>query len=55
MVQLQLAELIRKAKGNKRKGYLYEVVSYDDYETTNKQIEILLNSTLKSLEVQSSP
>lgn len=55
MVQLQLAELVRKSKGNKRKGYLYEVVSYDDYETTNKQIEILLNSTLKSLEVQSSP
>ena len=24
MVQLQLADLIRKTKGNKRKGYLYE-------------------------------
>ena len=54
MVQLQLADLIRKAKGNKRKGYLYEVVSYDDYQTTNKQIETLLNSILKTLEVQSS-
>lgn len=54
MIQLQLADLIRKAKGNKRKGYLYEVVTYDDYETTNKQIEVLLNSTLKSLVVQSS-
>lgn len=54
MVQLQLADLIRKSKGNKRKGYLYEVVSYDDYQTTNKQIETLLNSTLKTLEVQSS-
>lgn len=46
MVQLQLADLIRKAKGNKRKGYLYEVVSYDDYEDTNKQIEKLLNQTI---------
>jgi len=52
MVQLQLADLIRKAKGNKRKGYLYEVVSFDDYEEVNRQIEQLLNTTLKSLEVQ---
>ncbi len=54
MVQLQLAELIRKAKGDKRKGYVYEVVNYEDYENTNKQIEALLQSTLQSLEVQSS-
>ena len=54
MVQLQIADLIRKTKGNKRKGYLYEVVSYDDYETTNKQIEVLLDTSLKNLVVQSS-
>ena len=46
MVQLQLADLIRKTKGNKRKGYLYEIVSYDDYEATNQQIERLLNQTI---------
>ncbi len=53
MLQLQSAELIQKTKGNKRKGYVYEVVSYDDYENTNKQIESLLKSTLENLEVQS--
>jgi hypothetical protein len=54
MIQLQLAELIQRAKGDKRKGYLYKVVNYEDYETTNKQIESLLNTTLQRLEVQSS-
>ncbi|WP_299892365.1 hypothetical protein [uncultured Lacinutrix sp.] len=54
MIQLQLADLIRKTKGDKRKGYQYEVVNYNDYETTNKQIETLLKTTLQTLEVQSS-
>lgn len=54
MLQLQLAELVQRAKGDKRKGYVYEVVNYEDYETTNKQIETLLNTTLQRLEVQSS-
>lgn len=54
MLQLQLADLVQKSKGDKRKGYVYEVVNYEDYETTNKQIEILLNTTLQQLEVQSS-
>ena len=54
MVQLQLADLVKKSKGDKRKGYGYEVVNYEDYENTNKQIESLLKSTLESLEVQSS-
>ncbi len=54
MLQLQLAELVQRAKGDKRKGYVYEVVNYQDYETTNKQIETLLNTTLQRLEVQSS-
>ena len=54
MIQLQLAELVQRAKGDKRKGYVYEVVNYEDYETTNKQIETLLNTTLQRLEVQSS-
>ena len=54
MIQLQLAELVQRAKGDKRKGYVYEVVNYEDYETTNKQTETLLNTTLQRLEVQSS-
>ncbi|GAB5494803.1 MAG: hypothetical protein Phog2KO_50180 [Phototrophicaceae bacterium] len=49
MVQLQLAELVRKSKGNKRKGYVFEVATYDDYETTNKQIKELLQRTVENL------
>ena len=52
MIQLQLAELIQRAKGDKRKGYVYEVVNYEDYETTNKQIETLLNTTILGLQAK---
>jgi hypothetical protein len=54
MLQLQLANLVRKVKGDKRKGYQYEVVTYDDYQATHSQIQELLQSTLEALEVQSS-
>ncbi|PCH75104.1 MAG: hypothetical protein COB98_09405 [Flavobacteriaceae bacterium] len=54
MLQLQLAALVQRAKGDKRKGYVYEVLNYEDYETTNTQIRALLNTTLQQLEVQSS-
>jgi predicted transcriptional regulator len=49
MLQLQLAELVQRAKGDKRKGYVYEVVNYEDYETTNKQIKDLLQSIIDKL------
>jgi predicted transcriptional regulator len=49
MIQLQLAELIKRAKGDKRKGYVYEVLNYEDYETTNKQIKNLLQSIIDKL------
>ena len=54
MLQLQLANLVQKAKGDKRKGYQYEVITYNDYEATHNQIQELLQSTLQGLEVQSS-
>ena len=46
MLQLQLAELVQRAKGNKRKGYVFEVVNYEDYEATNTQIKDLLQSVI---------
>ena len=52
MLQLQLAELVQKAKGNKRKGYLYEVINYEDYNNTNQQIHTLLHTTLTGLQAQ---
>jgi hypothetical protein len=52
MIQLQLADLVRKAKGDKRKGYQYEVLNYKDYENTNTQIKELLDSALQNVMVQ---
>jgi len=55
MIQLQLADLVCKVKGNKRTGHIYEVTDYEDYNNTNKQIQDLLQSTVSSLKVQESP
>jgi predicted transcriptional regulator len=52
MLQLQSAELVQKAKGNRRKGYVYEVVNYEDYENTNRQIAQLLESTLTEIQAK---
>ena len=49
MIQLQLAELVQRAKGDKRKGYVFEVVNYEDYEATNTQIKDLLQSIIDKL------
>ena len=49
MLQLQLAELVQRAKGDKRKGYVFEVVNYEDYEATNTQIKDLLQSVIDAL------
>ena len=61
MLQLGQAGLVRKAKGDKRNGYLYEVVSYDEYQNTQTKIRELLNNIVTRLQgkqdvvVQSSP
>lgn len=52
MLQLQSAELVQKAKGDKRKGYVYEVANYEDYENTNKQIAQLLETTLTEIQAK---
>lgn len=49
MIQLQLADLVKRTKENKRKGFLYEVSDYSDYETTNKQIKDLLQGIIDKL------
>jgi len=54
MLQLQSANLIQKAKGDKRNGYSYEVVTYDDYTITSNTIENVFKTTIEQLEVQSS-
>ncbi|NAS29698.1 hypothetical protein GTQ40_01860 [Flavobacteriaceae bacterium R38] len=54
MLLLQQSELIRKCKGDKRNGYSYEVVTYDDYIITSNTIENVFKTTIEQLEVQSS-
>jgi len=49
MIQLQLADLVKKDKSNKRKGYLYKVSDYTDYQSTNKQIKDLLQNSIDKL------
>lgn len=49
MLQLGQAGLVRRAKGDKRKGYVYEVVDYEDYSTANRQIRELLQNIVDQL------
>ncbi|WP_431167664.1 hypothetical protein [Tenacibaculum halocynthiae] len=49
MTQLQQVGLIQKAKGDKRKGFVYEVVNYDDYKQTNYEIQRILQQITDSI------
>jgi len=40
---------IKRVKGSKSKGYLYEVVSYEEFKTLKEQIGNVLDETLKKL------
>ncbi len=49
MTQLQQVDLIQKTKGDKRKGFVYEVVNYDDYKQTNQEIQSILQQVIDSI------
>lgn len=49
MLQLQEAGLIRKTKGDKKKGFYYEVVSMEDYQKLQDQITSVLDEVLQKL------
>jgi transcription initiation factor IIE alpha subunit len=49
MLQLKLADLISKTKGDKKKGYLFKVNDYNDYTTTNKAIKDLLETAIQQI------
>jgi len=52
MLQLQQTNLVRRISGNMRKGFKYKVVDVDEYNSTDKAIQELLDTTLSSLVVQ---
>lgn len=49
MLQLLLNNYIKKSSDNKLKGYYYEVVSYEEYETLKNSISTVLDDTLERL------
>jgi hypothetical protein len=56
MIQLQLEGLIKKGKGDKKKGFYYEVNSMEEYQERKASINNILSSIFLNLpkEVQSS-
>jgi hypothetical protein len=49
MAELQLYGLVRKKEGDKKKGFYYEVVSYEEYEKLQRQIHNALDEALARL------
>ncbi len=49
MIALQEWGLVRKAKGDKKNGYAYEVASFDDQQQRNEKIGQVLDNTLSEL------
>jgi predicted transcriptional regulator len=56
MSQLQQLGMIRKAKGDQKKGFYYEVVSLEEYEKLKEGVSGALDQMLENLKqaVQSS-
>lgn len=49
MVELQQHGYIRKAKGNKKQGYHYEISSFEEYEQLQTSINTVLDKMLETL------
>jgi len=49
MLQLVQNNYIKKSTGNKAKGYTYEIVSYEEYETLKNSISTVLDEILNKL------
>ena len=49
MLQLLWNNYIKKSTGNKAKGYAYEIVSYEEYETLKNSISSVLDEILDKL------
>lgn len=49
MTELQEYNYVRKKEGNKKKGFTYEIVSYEEYEALQNRISHVLDEILKHL------
>ena len=49
MVQLQQYGFIRKAEGNKKQGFLYEVISVEEYQTLQNKITNVLDEIIEKI------
>ena len=54
MAELQLYGYVRKKDGDKKKGFYYEVVSYEEYQQLQQQIHNALDEVLAKLQAQQS-
>jgi predicted transcriptional regulator len=52
MLQLLQNNYIKKSTGNKARGYNYEIVSYEEYETLKNSISTVLDDILNNLKEQ---
>jgi hypothetical protein len=52
MSELQQYGLVRKKDGDKKKGFVYEVVSYEEYNQLQTRISTALDEVLKGLQEQ---
>lgn len=52
MVELQQYGYIRKAKGNKKQGYSYEISSIEEYEQLQTKINTVLDEILQQLQAK---
>lgn len=52
MLQLLQNNYIKKSTGNKARGYNYEIVSYEEYETLKNSISTVLDEILNNLKEQ---
>jgi ABC-type dipeptide/oligopeptide/nickel transport system ATPase component len=50
MIELQQYGLVRKASGDKKKGFVYEIISSDEYSRLQHSIETALDGVLKKLQ-----
>jgi len=53
MIELQQYGLIRKVEGDKKKGYVYEIASTEEYQQLQNTIESVLDEVLKKIEASS--
>jgi mRNA-degrading endonuclease HigB of HigAB toxin-antitoxin module/predicted DNA-binding protein len=51
MIELQQYGLVKKVDGDKKKGFVYEVISHEEYEKLQQSINTAMDEVLSSLQV----